>query len=120
MGTYRGLKPRHGAAECVAKLRDAEFTVWAFTVGDHEHVEGYFAQAGIDLRPSRGESRLLLPGPSPILMHIDPSIENCQNQALSPGSLLLTCGTYRLPRLLVEPIRPGPLYFATERFRWYR
>ena len=47
--SYQRLTPRSGAAECISKLRDAGFTVWAFTAGDRERVEGYFAQAGIDL-----------------------------------------------------------------------
>lgn len=40
-----GLRP--GAAECVKKLRDAGFTVWAFTAADFERVSGYFAGAGL-------------------------------------------------------------------------
>ncbi|RYP52301.1 hypothetical protein DL768_002513 [Monosporascus sp. mg162] len=46
---YKGLEMRPGAAECIAKLRDAGFTVWGFTAGDLERVGGYFARAGIDM-----------------------------------------------------------------------
>ncbi|KZF25801.1 HAD-like protein [Xylona heveae TC161] len=40
---------RPGAAECISKLRDAGFTVWAFTAGDLKRVGGYFKSAGVDL-----------------------------------------------------------------------
>lgn len=43
------LKPRPGAAECWQKLRDAGFTMWAFTAGDATRVQGYLAKAGIEL-----------------------------------------------------------------------
>ncbi|RYO80316.1 hypothetical protein DL766_005059 [Monosporascus sp. MC13-8B] len=46
---FKGLEMRPGAAECIAMLRDAGFTVWGFTAGDLERVGGYFARAGIDM-----------------------------------------------------------------------
>ncbi|KAL3489694.1 FAD dependent oxidoreductase-domain-containing protein [Aspergillus germanicus] len=49
MTEYAGLKLRPGAAECVAKLRDAGFTVWCFTAGDLERVGGYFAREGVSM-----------------------------------------------------------------------
>ncbi|KAJ5974562.1 hypothetical protein N7481_011772 [Penicillium waksmanii] len=49
MSEYTGLNMRPGAAECVKKLRDAGFTVWAFTAGDLRRVGGYFAKAGIEM-----------------------------------------------------------------------
>ncbi|OQE31351.1 hypothetical protein PENSTE_c001G01049 [Penicillium steckii] len=49
MSEYEGLTRRPGAAECVQKLRDAGFTVWAFTAGDLRRVGGYFAKAGIEM-----------------------------------------------------------------------
>ncbi|KAJ5172863.1 hypothetical protein N7492_005456 [Penicillium capsulatum] len=47
MQEYESLTMRPGAAECVQKLRDAGFTVWAFTAGDLRRVSAYFQQAGI-------------------------------------------------------------------------
>ncbi|KAJ5729480.1 uncharacterized protein N7483_003988 [Penicillium malachiteum] len=49
MHEYQSLTMRPGAAECVQKLRDAEFTVWAFTAADLGRVSGYFKQAGVEL-----------------------------------------------------------------------
>ncbi|KAF9893206.1 hypothetical protein FE257_011629 [Aspergillus nanangensis] len=49
MSEYLHLQMRPGATECVAKLRQAGFTVWALTAGDRERVWSYFAEAGIDL-----------------------------------------------------------------------
>ncbi|KAJ6014144.1 hypothetical protein N7540_008735 [Penicillium herquei] len=49
MHEYQSLTMRPGAAECVQKLRDAGFTVWAFTAADLKRVGGYFQQAGIEL-----------------------------------------------------------------------
>lgn len=46
---YANLTMRPGAAECVKKLRDAGFTVWAFTAADLERVGGYFQKAGIEM-----------------------------------------------------------------------
>ncbi|KAJ5666665.1 hypothetical protein N7462_011074 [Penicillium macrosclerotiorum] len=49
MQEYKGLTLRPGAAQCVQKLRDAGFTVWAFTAADLKRVNGYFTQAGIEM-----------------------------------------------------------------------
>lgn len=49
MSEYEHLTMRPGAAECVKKLRDAGFTVWAFTAADLERVNGYFQKAGIEM-----------------------------------------------------------------------
>lgn len=49
MTEYEFLTLRPGAAECVQKLRDAGFTVWAFTAADLRRVGGYFQKAGIEL-----------------------------------------------------------------------
>ncbi|KAL1875592.1 hypothetical protein Plec18167_005528 [Paecilomyces lecythidis] len=49
MSEYQYLEMRPGAAECVSKLRDAGFTVWAFTAGDLRRVGGYFAHANIEM-----------------------------------------------------------------------
>ena len=46
---YKRLSARPGLAECFAKLRDAGFTVWAFTSGDVARVRGYFVQNNIDI-----------------------------------------------------------------------
>lgn len=42
------LRARPGAKECWQKLRDAGFTMWAFTNGDAARVQGYLAKNGID------------------------------------------------------------------------
>jgi 2-haloacid dehalogenase len=49
MKEYQLLEFRPGAAECVQKLRDAGFTVWAFTAADITRVGGYFKNAGVEL-----------------------------------------------------------------------
>jgi 2-haloacid dehalogenase len=49
MTEYQSLTMRPGAAECVQKLRDAGFTVWAFTAADLKRVGGYFEKAGVPL-----------------------------------------------------------------------
>lgn len=49
VGAYNELGMQPGAAECIAKLRAAGFTVWGFTAGDRERVGGYFAKAGVEL-----------------------------------------------------------------------
>lgn len=49
MSEYTSLTMRPGAAECVKKLRDAGFTVWAFTAGDLKRVGGYFQKAGLEM-----------------------------------------------------------------------
>ena len=49
IGEWRKLDLRPGAAESVAKLREAGFTVWCFTAGDAERVGGYFKRAGVEM-----------------------------------------------------------------------
>ncbi|KAJ5081860.1 hypothetical protein NUU61_010124 [Penicillium alfredii] len=49
MQGFDSLTMRPGAVECVQKLRDAGFTVWAFTAGDRTRVGAYFQTAGIEL-----------------------------------------------------------------------
>ncbi|KAF8866167.1 HAD-like protein [Acephala macrosclerotiorum] len=49
MEQYLLLEMRPGAKECVEKLREAGFTVWAFTAGDLSRVGGYFKHAGIEM-----------------------------------------------------------------------
>lgn len=49
MEGYMSMELRPGAKECVSKLREAGFTVWAFTMGDLKRVGGYFANGGIEL-----------------------------------------------------------------------
>ncbi|XHG03925.1 hypothetical protein AWENTII_007210 [Aspergillus wentii] len=46
---YQHLTMRPGAVECIAKLRDAGFTVWALTAADLASVAGIFQQAGVEL-----------------------------------------------------------------------
>lgn len=49
LDSYRGLKPREGLAECYSKLREAGFTVWAFTAGDTERVSNYLKKGGVEM-----------------------------------------------------------------------
>ncbi|KAJ5238566.1 2-haloalkanoic acid dehalogenase [Penicillium chermesinum] len=49
LACYRTLKLRPGIAECFARLRNAGFTVWAFTAGDTPRVAGYLAAGGVDM-----------------------------------------------------------------------
>ncbi|KAJ0417812.1 HAD-like domain-containing protein [Aspergillus carlsbadensis] len=49
MGAYDQLTMRPGAAECIRKLRDAGFTVWALTAADLDGVAGLFAKAGVEM-----------------------------------------------------------------------
>lgn len=48
MNAYLELKARPGAKECWQKLRDAGFTMWAFTAGDPKRVQGYLRKNGIE------------------------------------------------------------------------
>ncbi|RAH48096.1 haloacid dehalogenase-like hydrolase [Aspergillus brunneoviolaceus CBS 621.78] len=48
MEKYAKLGLRPGAIECITKLRDAGYTVWAFTAGDLARVGGYFAEGGLE------------------------------------------------------------------------
>lgn len=45
---YKAMELRPGATECVQKLRDADFTVYGFTMGDSARVGGYFKAGGLD------------------------------------------------------------------------
>jgi 2-haloacid dehalogenase len=49
MAANAELQVRPGAAECWRRLREAGFTMWAFTAGDAQRVQGYLAKAGIEL-----------------------------------------------------------------------
>lgn len=49
MGEYASLELRPGALECVQKLRDAGFTVWALTAGDLTRVGAYLRTAGVNM-----------------------------------------------------------------------
>lgn len=49
MDGYMRMEMRPGAKECILKLRDADFTVWAFTMGDLRRVGGYFANCGVNM-----------------------------------------------------------------------
>ncbi|KAL0940375.1 2-haloalkanoic acid dehalogenase [Colletotrichum truncatum] len=49
MDSLLELEARPGVKECYALLREAEFTVWAFTAGDAKRVGGYFEKAGIEM-----------------------------------------------------------------------
>jgi 2-haloacid dehalogenase len=51
LSQYSKLRARPGAAECWAKLREAGFTMWAFTSGDPNMVEGYLKDNGIECPP---------------------------------------------------------------------
>ncbi|KAJ9634408.1 hypothetical protein H2204_006233 [Knufia peltigerae] len=51
LAAHQKLQMRPGAVECVKKLRDAGFTVWALTAGDLKRVGGYFSQAGVEMHP---------------------------------------------------------------------
>lgn len=49
MQEYANLDLRPGALECVQKLRDAGFTVWALTAGDLNRVGAYLRNAGVEM-----------------------------------------------------------------------
>ncbi|EXJ83389.1 hypothetical protein A1O1_07011 [Capronia coronata CBS 617.96] len=51
LNAYRGLSAREGLAECFSKLRNAGFTVWAFTAGDRQRVSNYLKQGGVEVPP---------------------------------------------------------------------
>jgi 2-haloacid dehalogenase len=46
---YKKCEVRPGAKECIEKLKDAGWTVWAFTSGDRERVTGYFEKGSISI-----------------------------------------------------------------------
>lgn len=48
-GEYANLQLRPSALECVQKLRDAGFTVWALTAGDLNRVGAYLRNAGVEM-----------------------------------------------------------------------
>jgi len=48
MDAYKKLKLRPGAKECIQKLRDAGFEVWAFTMADPDNIKNYFKEGGIE------------------------------------------------------------------------
>lgn len=45
---YEKLEMRPGAKECIEKLREAGYTVWALTAADREGCAAYFKPAGIE------------------------------------------------------------------------
>lgn len=49
LAQFMKLEARPGVAECFRLLREAGFTVWAFTAGDVHRVRGYFTNNGIDM-----------------------------------------------------------------------
>lgn len=49
MQEYANLDLRPGALECVQKLREAGFTVWALTAGDLNRVGAYLRNAGVEM-----------------------------------------------------------------------
>jgi 2-haloacid dehalogenase len=51
LASYRTLKTREGLLECFTRLREAGFTVWAFTSGDTQRVAGYLSEGGASLPP---------------------------------------------------------------------
>lgn len=50
---YKNCTVRPGAKECVDRLKDSGWTVWAFTSGDRERVRGYFEKGGIAIENER-------------------------------------------------------------------
>jgi 2-haloacid dehalogenase len=46
---YKNCEVRPGAKECVNKLKEAGWTVWAFTSGDRERVTDYFKRGDISI-----------------------------------------------------------------------
>jgi 2-haloacid dehalogenase len=46
---YKKCEVRPGAKECIDKLKEAGWTVWAFTSGDRERVTGYFEKGDISI-----------------------------------------------------------------------
>ena len=49
LARFKELNMRPGVEECFRMLREAGFTVWAFTAGDVERVRGYFTRGGVDM-----------------------------------------------------------------------
>lgn len=46
---YRHCDVRPGAKECINKLKEAGWTVWAFSSGDRERVQGYFTRGNVGI-----------------------------------------------------------------------
>jgi 2-haloacid dehalogenase len=49
MREYKNCTARPCAKECIDRLKQAGWTVWAFTSGDRERVRGYFEKGGISI-----------------------------------------------------------------------
>lgn len=49
MNAYSDLTMRPGAVECIYRLRQAGFTVWALTAADLDGVAGLFTKAGVEM-----------------------------------------------------------------------
>ncbi|CAN9280592.1 hypothetical protein GT037_004068 [Alternaria burnsii] len=49
MQEYNKCEVRPGAKECVDKIKEDGWTVWAFTSGDRERVLGYFEKGNINI-----------------------------------------------------------------------
>lgn len=102
MEEYQKLTMRLGAAECVQKLRDAGFTVWAFTAADLKRVGGYFTKAGVDLPAENLLSCDDAGVGKPDLAAYKPLLERLKayNDGKSPWLLRLTCGMFLRLELL--------------------
>ncbi|KAJ4990882.1 haloacid dehalogenase-like hydrolase [Stagonosporopsis vannaccii] len=46
---YRNCVVRPGAKQCVDRLKEGGWTVWAFTSGDRDRVRGYFEKGGVSI-----------------------------------------------------------------------
>jgi 2-haloacid dehalogenase len=46
---YKNCEARPNAKECVDKLKEAGWTVWAFTSGDRERVTGYLKRGNVNI-----------------------------------------------------------------------
>lgn len=44
---YKNCTVRPGAKECIDRFKESGWTVWAFTSGDRDRVEGYFSKGDI-------------------------------------------------------------------------
>lgn len=49
MDAYNNLTMRPDAVECIYRLRQAGFTVWALTAADRDGVAGLFTKAGVEM-----------------------------------------------------------------------
>ncbi|KAJ5133291.1 hypothetical protein N7526_004656 [Penicillium atrosanguineum] len=102
MTEYQSLTMRPGAAECVKKLRDAGFTVWAFTAADLKRVGGYFEKAGVPLPAENLLSCDSVGIGKPDLAAYKPLLDRLtsENEARSRGLLPLICGMFQQPEQL--------------------